>query len=425
MKRSAIVWQCVLTLLCLAACNDPQSAALKQLSARGYSLSLAEFQRAARSGEVECVRWFVQAGMEPNLADGKGVTALDVAVSAGQAASVEALLQSGAALPEAKGHALIVAAVNASSLPVVELLLERGLRPVTGAPPSPLVLAALARLGPVVEALLPYCAEAVQDAVFAAAASGDVAVLSKLVRAGGSLWAVNAEQRTPLIIAASSGQAAAVDLMLASGVDTLCLDSGQRCALEHAREAGHERIAEKLSEVDLIENEADPLAGASLKTRGNAAEVLSLGRLVYFRLMLEPLPFVLEQQDGKQVTLRLRAEGRQVLLVEGDNIPGTSWRLGTSKSVPPFAGVVVHHQGGAGTVWLLPERLAGHGRVAAVVRDAADGHFYLAKAGDTFSVTGSSTLELIVREVNDLWMIVGEASGSGRTWTLDLGGRRM
>ena len=372
------------------------------------------------------MRWFVQAGIEPDLADATGKTALEVAVSAGQAGVVEALLQSGAALPTAKGHALLVAGVKAGSTAVVELLLERGLRPVPGEEPSPLVLAAGSKLVAVVEALLPFCPEAVQEGIFAAAASGDVAVLSKLVRAGGSLWAVDAQRRTPLIIAAVNGQSAAVDLMLASGVETLCLDADQRCALEHAVQAGHEGIASKLSVMALKDNEAaDPLEAASLRTRGNAAEVLELGRLVYVRPRLEPLPFLLERVDGTQAVLRLLVEDRQVPLAEGAEIPGTDWRVGGVKTVPPFSGLVVQSVSGAGACWLMPQRAAGQGRLVAVVRDAADGHSYLAKVGDAFSITGTSTLELKVIEVSDLWIIVGEASGSGRTWTLDLGGRRM
>lgn len=412
--------------LLLVACGDPQAEALKQLSTKGYSLSLAEFHRAARAGEVDCVRWFVQAGMEPDLMDAAGKTALEVAVSAGQAGVVEALLLSGAALPEAKGHALLVAGVKAGSKEVVELLLEHGLRPVPGEQPSPLVLAAGAKLVAVVEALLPFCPEVVQEGIFAAAASGDVAVLSKLVRAGGSLWAVDAQRRTPLIIAAANGQAAAVDLMLASGVDTLCLDAEQRCALEHAVQAGHEGIAGKLSVITLQDDEVtDPLEAASLRTRGNAAEVLELGRLIYVRPRLEPLPFLLERMEGRQSVLRLLLENRQVILAEGADIPGTAWRVGAVKTVPPFSGLVVQSVSGTGACWLLPQRAAGQGLLVAVVRDAADGHLYLAKVGDAFSITGTSTLELTVSEVSDLWIVVGEASGSGRTWTLDLGGRRM
>jgi hypothetical protein len=58
---------CVFGVLILVACGDPQSAALKELSAQGYSLSVPEFLRAARAGDADAVRGFVAAGMEPNL----------------------------------------------------------------------------------------------------------------------------------------------------------------------------------------------------------------------------------------------------------------------------------------------------------------------------------------------------------------------
>ena len=412
--------------LFLAACGDPQAKALKQLGAKGYALSVSEFVRAARAGDSEALRCFVQAGMEPDLAGSDGRTALEAAVSAGKAAAVETLLSCGAQWPAAKNHELLVEAVASTSQPTVELLLEHGLRPEHGRRPSPLVLAAQARLSGVVEVLLPCCAEAVQEAVFAAAASGDVVALSKLVRAGGSLWAVDGQQRSPLIIAAASGQEAAVDLMLASGVDTWQLDQQQRCALEHARAAGHEDIVRKLSGIALKDEVGgDPLDTASLRTRGDAADVLDLGRLVHLRSLLEPLPFFLQQMEDAQAEVRLLADDRLLKLREGQSIPGTRWIVGASKSVPPFTGLVVHLPNGTGSCWLPPGRRVGHGRLAAVLRDSADGHLYLAKVGDTFSITGTSTLELRVNEVTDLWVNLGEASGSGRSWTLNLGGRRL
>jgi hypothetical protein len=118
-------------------------------------------------------------------------------------------------------------------------------------------------------------------------------------------------------------------------------------------------------------------------------------------------------------------EGQLRVLAEGSTIAGTDWQVGQRKVVPPFAGVMVQRQGGADSCWLLPKRTGRHGRLCAVLRDAADGHLYEAVVGDAFSLTGTATLELVVEKISALQVVISEASGAGGTWTLDLGGRRL
>lgn len=413
----------------LVACGDPQSAALKELSSKGYSLSVPEFVRAARAGDAEVVRGFVAAGMEPNLADASGVTALEAAISVGNLETVEALLACGAVVPAGKGHAFLLVAVRSRSLTVLKLLIERGVRPDEKAKASPLVLAAEQAQSEMVEALLPHCGDDVQLALFAAAQSGAVTVLSRLVRAGGNLWKPDEDTgRTPLMIAAGKGREAAVDLMLASGADPFQVDAERRCALEYAQKGGFADIAKKLSVIPELEEVADRLAGASLRSRGDAAQALALGRLVYVRCTQVALPFSLESLDGTKATLRTRADDRLHVLVEGQPIPGTGWQVGPRKRVPPFSGLLLQREGesaGNDACWLVPKQPARGGGLCAVLRDSADGHLYETVKGDHFSLTGSSTLELIVQEVAALKVIISEASGAGSTWVLDLGGRRL
>lgn len=86
--------------------------------------------------------------------------------------------------------------------------------------------------------------------LLAAAGCGDVALLEKLLPAAGDLSAFDGPNGvTPLMVAASAGHEAAVELLLERGSDPSRRDTQGRSAAEHARRAGHPHLAARLDSV--------------------------------------------------------------------------------------------------------------------------------------------------------------------------------
>lgn len=86
--------------------------------------------------------------------------------------------------------------------------------------------------------------------LLAAAASGNLALLEKLLPAAGDLTAFDGpEGVTPLMVAASAGHHAVVELLLERGSNPSRRDAQGRSAAEYARMAGHAHLAVRLDGV--------------------------------------------------------------------------------------------------------------------------------------------------------------------------------
>ncbi|WP_207540758.1 ankyrin repeat domain-containing protein [Sabulicella rubraurantiaca] len=86
--------------------------------------------------------------------------------------------------------------------------------------------------------------------LLAAAASGDVALLGKLLPAAGDPAAFDGpEGVTPLMVAASAGHQAVVELLLERGSNPSRRDAQGRSAADYARMAGHTHLAARLDRI--------------------------------------------------------------------------------------------------------------------------------------------------------------------------------
>ncbi|MCW8087812.1 ankyrin repeat domain-containing protein [Sabulicella glaciei] len=86
--------------------------------------------------------------------------------------------------------------------------------------------------------------------LLAAAASGNLALLETLLPAAGDLTPFDGpEGVTPLMVAASAGHHAAVELLLERGANPSRRDAQGRSASEYARRAGHPHLAARLDGV--------------------------------------------------------------------------------------------------------------------------------------------------------------------------------
>jgi hypothetical protein len=242
-------------VLCCGGCRDPQSAALQQLTAKGYSLSVPEFFKAARAGDAEAIKLFITAGVAPNVVGAEGRTALREAARAGQVVSLKALLQVGAQLPKegAAANALLADAVRSHQLPVVLALLEMSHHTDSDMPAedAPLVVAAAEQQEGMLRALLPVCAGQKDAALLAASETGNLATLRLLLIAGASVATRDAPRgRTPLMIAAAGGFNEAVEVLLKAGAERDAVDAQGINAAEHAQAGLHVELAKRLREME-------------------------------------------------------------------------------------------------------------------------------------------------------------------------------
>ena len=157
-------------ILCLAAalfgcgCGRHPDDALASLTARGYSLSVQEFHRAAKGGDAEALRLFLEAGTAVDVRSADGRTALVVAAHAGKHEAVDYLLKRGAS---SSTPGLLAAAVMSGQVRVYTLLQEAGVLP----PAEDGLLAKAAELGhlEMTRLLLPLASPPLRDAALRAA----------------------------------------------------------------------------------------------------------------------------------------------------------------------------------------------------------------------------------------------------------------
>ncbi|WDT70865.1 MAG: ankyrin repeat domain-containing protein [Candidatus Manganitrophus sp.] len=127
--RGPVVWVALLAFPLLAAGQD-QALIRQQLEEANVSFSTAGFIEQVRRGEAETVDLFLQAGMNPNVQDKSGRTALIWAAGNGHVAVVERLLDSGADLCGAgsRAQSALVWAASNGRTDAARVLLKAGAR---------------------------------------------------------------------------------------------------------------------------------------------------------------------------------------------------------------------------------------------------------------------------------------------------------
>lgn len=416
--------RCLLIGGLLASCGDHQSAALKKLAGRGYSLSVAEFIRAAQAGDAQAVRWFVEAGVEPTVADEAHRTALGEAAAAGKVQVVEAMVELGVKLPRAGEPAaeFLRAAVKARSLDLLRYFIDHQMTANGGSPDSVPPLALAAELGQreAVELLLPLSVGREQEALYAGAKGGNVAVLSLLLRAGASVLAQQAETgKTALILAAAAGRTEAVELLFNAGSNRWVLDREGRSALDYAESGGHEKAAALLkveATAEERETDAQPLKGASLTVNVTWGGGLS-SLLVLRGCREEMLSFVLDGVTEERA--RFHSKGKALLVDLKSEIGDTGWYL---DRITP--GVTVHHQPTGRRLAMIPGVPGRCGRVVAVMEFGPAKEVYEALPGDTFTLGGKAEQKYVVDAMTPLAVQLHSLTNPGEKVTLSAGALR-
>jgi ankyrin repeat protein len=231
----------------LVSCGNREQEARSELSAKSFTFTIDEFMRAARQGDVAALKHFREAGMEVDVTDGEGMTALFRAAQAGQAEAVAYLASQGANV-EATGASFdtpLVAAARTGTLETVKALLNAKADPkVRTARHSWTALTAATYRGDVgiVNLLAPLSGGSLDEALQIASLQGKPAVVDALLRHGADVFSRSKDNKTPLMYAAAHGHADVVRLLMLNGSNKLLFDNDKLTAADLALAAGHADI---------------------------------------------------------------------------------------------------------------------------------------------------------------------------------------
>ncbi len=412
----------------LAGCGNHQDAALKKLVGKGYSLSVAEFVRAARDGDAQAVRWFVEAGVEPALADEAHHTALGEAVAAGKLPVVETLVSVGVKLPLTGEPSadLLRMAVQGHNVETLRFLIDRGVTAKNLPPQAASPLTEAARLGQreAVELLLPLSPGREQEALFAAAGGGDVAVLSLLIHVGASVLDHQpSSDKTALMLAAEAGHADAVELLFNAGSNRWVLDRDGRSARDLALAAGQpQAVAVLTAEPTAEERETGArLAGVVL---AGSATVESL--LVFRGCREEALPFILSSVDEGSASFRLPSGQTKAVEAKGE-VADSHWYLShvDTETAPGewwHPGVILRNSQNGRRMIMMPGMPARSGRMVAVLDCRPTHQVFEALPGDRFTLEGGPAYE--IDAISPVNVTLHLSATPGEKITLAIGGQR-
>ena len=249
--QKVILWLVFISLLILSGCAHvgegpatPESAQ-RFLKLRGYDYDEKNFFAAAQARDTMAINAFFDAGINPNAQNSDGRTVLIAAAARGELDIVNLLLSRGVDVnvKDNRGYTALAHALEARYPEVEEALLNRPeLNPnVGGLLERPVLLAYVWRDNKkATKRLLALGADVkLQDkdgdtALHGAAETGNVEIMRLLLDKGADPNAKNKQGGTPLMWAAVFGNDAATWLLLSRGADASLKDNDGITALEWA-----------------------------------------------------------------------------------------------------------------------------------------------------------------------------------------------
>ncbi len=231
----------------LPGCGKREEAVRQELKESGYDLTPEAWFRAAESDDTTALSRLLKGGIELDVRNGAGDSALHAAAAAGMQKSAGFLLDRGMAvdLPGGQDRTPLMSAVIDGRPAMVRYLLKQGADPLKKDADGfkPLMIAVREGRADMVAELAAYDREDLDNALLAAALLGQPEVIDELTNYGASLYARMDDGRTALMLAAENGHTETVDLLLEIGANRFSMDEQGRIAADLAREAGHEDLA--------------------------------------------------------------------------------------------------------------------------------------------------------------------------------------
>jgi len=239
------------------------SQAIKKIEAAGYKLNAEYFIPKVINNEIEWVKTFLKAGIDPNTKDNDGWTALMKAAENGHKEVVELLLKNGADVnaKDNDGWTALMKAAKNGHKEIVELLLKNGADVNAKDNDGGTALMGAAWWGhkEIVELLLKNGADVnAKDndgfTMLMAAASGGLLEFAKeLISNGADVNAKDNDGWTALMVAAGKGHKEIVELLLKNGADVNAKDKNGWTALRWAAENGHKEIVQLLYQYGAVD----------------------------------------------------------------------------------------------------------------------------------------------------------------------------
>ncbi|MFT7723971.1 MAG: ankyrin repeat domain-containing protein [Roseateles sp.] len=213
------------------------SLALAAATALAHAAPVDDLVMAAELNDPRGVAALLQQGVDPNLADSRGRTALFTAVREGSLRALESLLASprlDVDTANASGETPLMIAAIRGSLPAAQALVRRG--------------AAVNRKG--------------WTPLHYAASGPDNGVAAFLIAQGADLEARSENGSTPLMMAARYGNGDLVPLLLKAGAEPRAANEQELTAADFAQRGGRDAVAKELRRV-IQERQRAAQAGAA------------------------------------------------------------------------------------------------------------------------------------------------------------------
>src|ERR1044072_1059507 len=250
---------CFISLLLLSGCAKIEDGpatpdnAKRVLKLRGYDFDEKNFFAAAQARDTLAINAFFDAGINPNAQNSEGRTVLISAAARGELDVVKLLLSHGVEVnvKDNRGYTALAHALEARYSEVEEALLNRPeLNPnVGGLLGRPVLLAYVWRDNKkATERLLALGADVKlvdkdgDTALHGAAETGNVEIMRMLLDKGADPNAKNNQGGTPLMWAAVFGNEDAARLLLSRGADASLKDNDGITALEWASRNNRQRM---------------------------------------------------------------------------------------------------------------------------------------------------------------------------------------
>jgi ankyrin repeat protein len=360
---SKAFWLCIFVAVFLFGCGQSKDQAVQELAKLNVKFTPDDFVRSAEKGDTKAVQLFLAAGMDPNVQNAAGVTALMAASKNGRIEVVNKLLTQKVNVDaqDKQGVTALMLAAENNQLETVKLLLKKNADPNTEDQSgwSALMKAVFQGNTGCVETLAARSRQEVNRGLLIAALTGHREIAKVLLDDGAEVDSRADDGRTPLMLAASKGDIDLVSLLLQAGADPAITDKSGATAGALAIAKGYQNVAGRLQQAQpaavassqnasggrspvepsgvmpdkdvMAQSQRDKGAGSLESGRAGKSADAPAGSTPpkpasVVEIQQEFLPVTLTEVSGKRAKIR-PVDGEEYSVVIGDQLKGLDYKV--------------------------------------------------------------------------------------------------